>query len=139
MPVRRPRPQPSRKPLTADERHKLAARATYVGSPEHKDRKWWGGLPQARWRSGRPPRRPKKQLTTVCWLVTEADRETATRYLHTAIAAGQYVFIEGDKEFPKKVWYSEAGQSWFGYCINRVEGTYKGWPIDEDELRALRD
>lgn len=139
MPVRRPRPQPSRPVLTAEERRTLAARATYVGSPEHKDRRWWGGLPQARWRSGEPPRRPKKQLTTVCPLVTAEDRSTATRLLRASISAGQYAFVEGDEEFPKKVWYREMGQGWLGYCINRSAGTYKGWPVDEDELRALLD
>lgn len=139
MNVRRPRQQPQRLDLTDAQRDELARRATYVGSPEHKDRAWWGGKPQARWRGGTPPRRPKKQLTTVCPLVTEVDRQQATRLLRAGIAAGNYRFVEGDGDFPKRVWYVEKGQGWEAYCINRAAGEYKGWPVDEDELRAFRD
>lgn len=139
VPVQRPRPQPPRHVLSADQREALAGRVNYVGSPEHKDHAWWGGRPQGRWRSGRPPRRPKKQLTTICPLVSNADRATATRMLRAAVAAGQYEFVDGDEDFPKRVWYSEMGQGWQAYCINRTTGEYKGWPVDEDELRAFRD
>jgi hypothetical protein len=117
----------------------LAQRVDYVGSPEHKDRAWWCGLPQARWRSGEPPRRPKKQLTSVCQLVTESERARAVRMLRSAIKAGQYAFVEGDEDFPKRVWYIEDGQGWEALCINRTAGQYKGWPVDEEEVRAFRD
>lgn len=117
----------------------MAQRVDYVGSPEHKDRAWWGGRPQARWRAGQPPRRPKKQLTTVCPLTTQDERARAVHMLRSAIRAGQYTFVEGDGDFPKKIWYSDSGEGWQAYCINKETGQYKGWPVNEDELRAFRD
>jgi hypothetical protein len=133
VPLKRPGEQRRRPELTAEERNALAERAAYVGSPEHKDLRWWGGLPK-----GLSPR-PKKLLTTICPLVTEADRVRATGLVRSAIAAGQYRFFDGDGGFPSRLWYVEDGQGWEAYCINRSLGDYKGWPVDEEELRAFRD
>lgn len=87
---------------------------------------------------GRVGRRDK-QTTTVCPLTTEQDRKLATSWLRKAIEVGQYRFREGDLEFPHKVWYEADGEIWFGLCINRESGEYKGWPIDEDERRGIFD
>ena len=115
----------------------LARAAEYVGSPEHKIGHWWGG-------QGSPPasggglRRPKKQLTTVCPLRTAEDQAKATRWIREAIAAGRYLFVEGDQRFPKHVWHDSGdGGRWIGRCINSVSGEYKGWPADPDEIAAL--
>ncbi len=78
-------------------------------------------------------------MTTVCPLTTKKDRKLATSWLRMAIQAGQYRFRENDLDFPHKVWYEENGNIWFGLCINRVSGEYKGWPIDEDERREIFD
>ena len=43
------------------------------------------------------------------------------------------------RTFPKKVWCHERGQTWLGLCINIKSGEYKGWPIDEEERRAVFD
>ena len=48
MPPKRPPQRPRRADLLQAEREALAAHAMYVGSPEHKDEKWWSGLPMAR-------------------------------------------------------------------------------------------
>lgn len=69
------------------------------------------------------------------------ERNVATTWVRAAIQAGQYRFREGDKDFPKHIWYREpvSNQIWFGYCVNGVLGEYKGWPIDEDERSEVFD
>jgi len=58
----------------------------------------------------------------------------ATSWIRQALGLGQFRYYEGDKDFPKKLWYrDENGQVWFGFCMNSVLGQYKGWPIYEDE------
>ena len=120
-------------------RRVLAARARYVGSPEHKVGAWWGGLPKARQLPGGEIGRPGKQTKTVCPLTTNEDRGQATAWLRRAIVAGQYRFVEADQDFPKSVWFKAGNQIWRGYCVNPAAGEYKGWPIDEDERRAIFD
>ncbi len=123
--------------LSDEDRAKLAAQASYTGSAEHKTARWWGGLPKAKQLSGGRLGRRGKQDTTPCPLTTAADRERANDWLRRAILAGQYVFQEGDQQFPKKVWFKEDGQCWMGSCVNTVAGEYKGWPITDGEYRAF--
>ena len=64
----------------------------------------------------------------------------ATDWLQMAITAGQYRFVEADREFPKKVWFEGSWpRSGVDICVNPTAGEYKGWPIDEDERRAIFD
>lgn len=74
--------------------------------------------------------------TTICPLVAEEDRVVATEWVKRAIERGSYVFLEGDRDFPKHIWYEENGKGWFGFCLNSMAGEYKGWPLEEDERRA---
>ena len=97
--MRRPAQRPVRARLSIAERRALAARARYVGSPEHKLGGWWGGLPKARQLQGGKVGRPGKQTTTVCPLTTNEDRAEATEWLRRAIVAGQYRFVEADQDF----------------------------------------
>jgi hypothetical protein len=124
-------------PQTADERKVLAARALYVGSKEHKDKRWWGGLPGVQYGKDARPRRPKRQKTTICPLVTSEDQRRATTWIRAAIENRQFRFLEGDQDFPKHVWYEAEGRGWFGYCINSIAGHYKGWPMEEEERREI--
>ena len=135
------RPKQIRQPpkLSASERRKLAARAKYVGSPEHKVKRWWGGLPASRQRKGGEIGRPGKQTTTICPLVSDEDRKMATEWIQGAIRTGQYEFCQGDQDFPKKVWYRTDGQVWQGLVVNKAAGEYKGWPISEEERREIFD
>lgn len=137
--MKRPVQRAMRKPMTLAERRDLAARARNVGSPEHKVRRWWGGLPRARQLPGGQVGRRGQQTTTVCPLSTEEDRTLATKWLRMAILAAQYRFVEADQDFPKRVWFEVRGRVWCGYCVNPFAGDYKGWPIDEDERRAIFD
>lgn len=115
----------------------LAAAARYVGSPEHKPGRWWGGQGSVGGAGGKL-QRPKKQLTTACPLHTVKDKERATGWIREAIVAGRFLFVEGDKRFPRHVWHQDAcGQGWIGRCINSVQGEYKGWPAGLHEIAAL--
>ena len=134
---KRPEGRPRRATLSACEREALAARARYAGSSEHKDKKWWGGLPSAKQLPGGGVGRRGKQHTTLCPLTTDADRDRATEWVRQAIANGQYKFHEGDKEFPKKIWHRADGRIWFGLCFNQGSGEYKGWPVEEQERREV--
>lgn len=72
-------------------------------------------------------------------MVTVEERDIATSWVKAAIEARQYRFREGDKDFPKHIWYRDVANSqvWFGYCLNGVLGEYKGWPIDEEERSEI--
>ena len=127
---KRPSQVPTRAPLSAQQ----IQQAAYVGSDEHKQHRWWGGLPAGYIDESGAASRPGKQVTTICPLTDDKDRTRATGWVQAALRAGQIRFYEGDKDFPKHIWYRDAtGQSWFGFCINGVLGQYKGWPIDEEE------
>jgi hypothetical protein len=125
-----------RAPLTAAE----IEAAQYVGSPEHKVTRWWGGLPGAFLGKDGVARRPGKQLTTPCLRTTGEQRDEASDWVRRALSAGQFRFYEGDGTYPKHLWYKDdQGQYWFGFVVNQSQGTYKGWPIDEEEKRATFD
>lgn len=137
--MKRPNQQQTRKPHTDEELRKLAKRALYVGSPEHKNKQWWGGLPEVPCDKNGNPKRPKKQKTTICPIVTSEGRDQATAWIRTAIETKQFKFVEGDQDFPKHIWLEVEGQYWFGFCVNPTAGHYKGWPLEESEYRALRN
>ena len=129
----RPRQIPARAALTEAEIH--AAR--YVGSAEHKTKRWWGGLPGAFIGKDGVANRPGKRLTTPCLRTTEEQREEASGWVRQALAAGQFRFYEADGTYPKHLWYkSQDGQFWFGFAVNQLLGSYKGWPAGEEEIRA---
>lgn len=133
--ARRPQQLPPRTPLASTQ----IPIAAYVGSAEHKAKRWWGGLPQAYVGPSGAATRPKKQKTTVCPLVNVADRALATQWVRAALSAGQYRYLEADQDFPSRIWYreGETGQLWIGYCINSTQGQYKGWPVEEEDHIAV--
>lgn len=133
-----PKPQqlPPRKPLT----DRQVDAATYVGSGEHKATRWWAGLPLARVNRSGVASRPKKQQTTLCPKVTAEERDEASDWVRQALARQQFRYFEGDKTYPKHIWYRDSdGQFWFGFAVNQILGTYKGWPISEAEKSEAFD
>lgn len=119
--TRRPRQTSPRRALSAVE---IAAR-------------WWGGLPGVRVNSVGRARRPKKQDTTICPLVTVADKALASIWVRAALSTGQYRFLDADRDYPGRVWYRDSnGMVWAGYCINTIQGHYKGRPSSEEKRRA---
>lgn len=131
--MKRPKQIPPRPTLTEEELKLLASGARYIGSEEHKVRRWWGGLPKAKQLPGGRVGRPGKQHTTVCPLTSKKDQIRANRWIQLAIKAGNYVFVESDQKYPKKVWFEAAGKRWCGVCINTAAGEYKGWPSNDME------
>lgn len=97
----RPTQLASRKPLVSEE----ISAASYEGSPEHKAERWWNGLPAGFVGADRQARRPKRQLTTICPLVTQDDRLMAGGWVRLALEGRQFRFYEGDKIYPKHLWY----------------------------------
>jgi hypothetical protein len=86
----RPRQIPIRPPLSEEQINS----ACYVGSAEHKSKRWWGGLPHGYVNQSGEAIRPKKQQTTICPLITEAERLTATIWIQNALRAGQIKFVQ---------------------------------------------
>jgi hypothetical protein len=128
----RPKQIPKRQPLSDNE----ITAASYQGSKEHKAKRWWGGLPGVRLGKDGKATRPKKQKTTICWLVEEADRFEATHWVREALKNGQCRYYEGDDRYPKHIWYkNKDGQFWFGFLFDSGHGSYKGWPIEERRLK----
>jgi hypothetical protein len=62
----------------------------------------------------------------------------ATGWVRIALRLGQGRYYEANQDFPKHIWYTDdCCQVWFGFCVNSVQGQYKGWPIGEDERVAI--
>lgn len=129
--MKKPTQKPRREKLSEQERIELASRASYLGSCEHKDRRWWGGLPCSKQLPGGRKGRRGKQQTTICQLVDDKGREFATKLVREAIMNGTYEYVETDHQFPSKIRHKDSlGRTWEGRCINTDLGTYKGWPVD---------
>jgi len=129
--ARRPNQIPARPPLGKS----AVKTASYVGSDEHKVERWWGGLPRAHADATGRASRPGKRKTTICPLVSDADRVRATAWVQKALAAGTFTYTEADKVYPKHIWHrADDGSCWMGFCINTILGQYKGWPVEESEL-----
>lgn len=102
----------------------MAKRVIFQGSAVHKSVHTWLGNPQLIPKANR----------SVCpehWR-TEEDRLALEKELKQAIAAGK-VSSYHEGEFPKQVWCVIGGQAYEGYLIGRGQGTYKGYPLDEEE------
>ena len=100
--MKRPARIPQRHPQSDAEVEEFARDASYVGSPEHKAKRWWGGRPETRIGKDGKARRPGKQLTTICPLGTSGDLLRATKWIREAIRQRRFRFVEGDKRFPSE-------------------------------------
>jgi hypothetical protein len=106
----------------AGNREEIAARATYVGSPEHKDIPSFAGHP-----------RPRADAS-ICTRTLASDQETVTSWLRQALLAGNHSeFMDGD--FPRYVWHHDATAdlSYEARLVNREQGSYKGYPLNPGE------
>lgn len=96
----------------------LAARMTYVGSPEHKTQPSFAGQPAPRADASKCDR--------------GITREQAQEWLRQAMqdgACGDY--WEGD--FPRYLWIRAGNQCYEARLVNQGLGQYKGYPIESDE------
>lgn len=67
------------------------------------------------------------------------DAGEITGWLAASIRAGLVSDDPGEDGFPRYVWAFERS-TWFeGRLVNEVQGTYKGYPLADDEVsRSLR-
>lgn len=101
-------------------RDEVAQRASYVGSPEHKDIPSFAGHP-----------RPRTDAS-ICPRQLADDKELVIEWLRTAIRRGAVSgYWEGD--FPRYVWFKRGDQVYEGRLVNREAGWYKGYPLNQDE------
>ena len=97
----------------------LAARTSYVGSPEHKSFPSFAGLPRLRADASKcdPSLNDPQQITA---------------WLRAAILAGN-LSSYWEQQFPRYVWHREGDVLYEGRLVNRELGQYKGYPLHEDE------
>lgn len=123
----------------------LAAQASYVGSREHKEKSSWLGLPHARRAKKGSDQTDHRQNATICPLTSDDERLMATKWVQEAIKRGQFNPADWHGDFPSQIWYKDSeGQYWFGRLTSGISGasapgSYKGWPIPEDEWRENFD
>ena len=60
------------------------------------------------------------------------DLELVNGWLRSAIRRGA-TGAPWEGGFPRYVWYQEGGTVFEGRLVNREAGSYKGYPLNEDE------
>ena len=115
---KRPRKREIRIPSHVD-LHALAGRVRYVGSREHKDIPSFAGQPRLRADASCCPREVVNQGQVEQWL-------------RSAIRRGA-VGAPWEGDFPRYVWYRWGDVVFEGRLVNRGDGSYKGYPLGEDE------
>jgi len=116
----RPRRREPFKGLSQQELQDLAGRASYIGSPEHKD------IPSP---AGHP--RPRADAS-ICDRSISRDFTTPTEWLRAAIRSGNIGCpMEGD--FPRYAWYKNGTDLYEARLVNRDNGQYKGFPLERFE------
>lgn len=80
---------------------------------------------------------PPPQERPACNNLSDADAgraDQATCWVQEALIKGWYEFKEGDDIYPHFIWRIVGDKkAWKGRCINTTLGTYKGWPLQDDE------
>ena len=101
----------------------LAGRVDYVGSVEHKDIRSFAGLPRLR------------KDASCCPRALALQRDEIRDWLRSAICRGA-VGAPWERGFPRYAWYMDGGVVYEGRLVNSQAGTYKGYPLDDDEWPA---
>lgn len=100
--------------------HAVAAKASYIGSPEHKDTPSFAGQP-----------RPRADAA-ICDRSLASKRVLVTKWLRKAIRLGSFSSLwEGG--FPRYVWHREGEVVFEGRLVNQTNGHYKGYPLNPEE------
>jgi hypothetical protein len=98
----------------------LAARAVYVGSPEHKSFPSFAGDLQ-----------PRADATKCDPALS--DPVKLTGWLRDAIRNGHVGGVWEPGQFPRYAWCRQDGVAYQARVVNVEQGTYKGWQIGPDE------
>jgi len=106
---------------SVSEREEIAARISYVGSPEHKD------VPSF---AGNPPR-PRPDAS-ICEQSLANERDKITSWIREAVQRGAYGAMK-ENGFPRYLWYKDGDTVYEGRLVNSGNGTYKGYPLMADE------
>lgn len=118
--ARRRRPQERQICVPAETNlYDLAQRATYVGSPEPKDVPGFAGQPRLRADASCCPREIR-------------DWKLVSGWLRSAIRRGA-TGAAWEGGFPRYVSYKHGSTVFEGRLVNRGTGSYKGYPLGEDE------
>ena len=115
----RPRPREMYAPPPDLDLDLLASRVRYVGSPEHKDFPSFAGSPRLRADASSCPRHIR-------------DADLVTGWLRSAVRRGA-ISARMEGGFPRYVWHREDDTVFEARLGNRGDGSYKGYPISEDE------
>ena len=102
-----------------DLRH-LAERASYVGSPEHKDTPSFAGQPKPR------------ADATICDRSFVSKLPQRNSWLRSALARGA-VGAPWEGDFPRYVWFKEGNVVYEARLVSSVTGEYKGYELERNE------
>lgn len=100
--------------------HAVAQGARYVGSSEHKSFPSFAGPPKLRADASKCD----PQLR---------DPRVLTAWLRAGVEAGQ-IGAPWEGRFPRYVWYHAKDVYYEARLVNRITGTYKGYPIQASEF-----
>ena len=117
---KRPQPRTVQPPPEGIDPLGLAARVTYVGSPEHKTGQSFAGAP-----------RPRGDATK-CDTALNSRLPEIQRWLRHAFEVSCFGGPwEGD--FPRYAWCKIGDTVYEARLMNRTLGQYKGWQLELDE------
>ena len=117
---RRPRHRAIISPPPGTDLLDLASRVRYVGSPEHKGTPSFAGWP-----------RPRADAS-LCDPGLAKSQHQITEWLQMAIREG-CIGAPWEGEFPRYVWYKREDIVYEARLVNRGQGEYKGYPLNQDE------
>ena len=100
---------------------RLAQRASYVGSPEHKSGPSFAGRPVPR------------ADATLCDPEFLNQQQRLTAWLKEAIRAGMICEMDESDPFPRYVWHRDQDKIYEAWLVNRELGQYKGYELQRDE------
>jgi len=117
---KRPRRRQLIKHVEPDVLAGLAQKATYIGSPEHKDTPSFSGQPKAR------------ADASLCDKKLAWEKDRVEQWLKTALLQGS-IGEPWEGDFPRYVWHQEGDVVYEGRLVNKTQGQYKGYPLNSDE------
>lgn len=105
----------------------VAGRCRYVGSPYHKDRPGYAGMPV-----GRRPAGNK------CPAELADDQKTVQQWLLEAVRNGQTGRWDAERRFPLEVFHREGERVFQAVMGTRGSGEYHGFPLERwQRVRGL--
>lgn len=127
MSAKRPRRQRNNpkslavRPIPADiDLDEAAARCRYVGSPYHKDRPSFAGMPKQR-----------KPAASICPTHLADSRETVESWLREAVRRGNTGRWDSENRYPLEVFHTADGVRYMAVTDTNGSGEYHGFPLED--------